>query len=56
MGIVIPRPPLRAAGSRRIRARLARHAEIMAELEADGMSREAASAEAYVRVIREIPR
>lgn len=56
MGIVIPRPPLRAAGNRRIKARLARHAEIMAELEAGGLDREAASREAYQRVIREIPR
>lgn len=56
MGQVVPRPALRAAGNRRIKARLARHAELQAELEAAGHDKATASRMAYEQVLKEIPR
>ncbi len=47
MGIVIPRPPIRAKESRTIRQRLARHAELTERYKAEGLSPAAASAKAY---------
>lgn len=56
MGIVNPRPALRAAGNRRIRARLALHKELMDQLVAEGVDPKVASRQAYEQVLKEIPR
>lgn len=53
MGIVVPRPALRAGGNRRIRNRLARHKVLTDELIAGGMSLEEASRIAFRQVLEE---
>lgn len=50
MGIVIPRPPMRARERRTIEAQLNYHHDLMTKFIADGMSREDASAKAYEQV------
>jgi hypothetical protein len=55
MGIVNPRPPLRAGGNRLIRVRLARHKVLTDQYIAGGMDSKAASSRAYAEVLREIP-
>lgn len=47
MGIIIPRPAMRGAEFRRVKARLDRHQEIMTGLEAQGVPRIEASAQAH---------
>jgi hypothetical protein len=46
MGIIIPRPPMRKAERRRVQMHLARHSALMRAYEAQGMTREQASAAA----------
>jgi hypothetical protein len=53
MGIAIPRPPMRKREARKIAARLVRHAKFMAEFEANGMDREAASQAAMHALLAE---
>lgn len=55
MGITVPRPALRKAGARRITNNLRDHADHMARLQAQGMTREQASAEAFRLVKAGIP-
>lgn len=55
MGIIKPRPALRKAGARRIKKNLADHADHMARLQANGMSRTDASTEAMRLVKAGIP-
>ncbi len=50
MGIVNPRPALRKAGIRRIKINLRDHACHMARFQAQGMSRDDASKEAFAMV------
>jgi len=50
MGIINPRPAIRKAGIRRVEQSLARHAELMARFEAEGLSREEASRKAFIWV------
>lgn len=50
MGIVVPRPAMRAAGRRSVEASLRLHAEYMRQLEASGFSREEASRKAFLMV------
>ncbi len=47
MGIINPRPALRKAGVRRVKNNLAAHACHMARLQAQGMTRDNASREAF---------
>ena len=47
MGIAVPRPAMRAQGRRFLERRLARHAELMKQFVAEGMSRDDASRKAY---------
>lgn len=53
MGIVIPRPALRAGGNRRIRNRLARHKVLTDALLAEGVPLAEASRQAYNQVLQE---
>lgn len=53
MGIAIPRPQMRQRERRIIEATMARHSELMTKFEADGMSRQEASAKAYEQVQQE---
>ncbi len=55
MGIINPRPALRRAGIRRIKTNLRDHANHMARFIANGMTREAASAEAFRMVKAGVP-
>lgn len=50
MGIIRPRPAIRKREIRTIEARLAEHARLMAQYEAQGMDRTAASARAYADI------
>lgn len=55
MGIINPRPALRKAGIRRIKTNLRDHADHMARFQAQGMSRDDASKEAFAMVKAGIP-
>ena len=55
MGIINPRPALRKAGARRIKNSLRDHADHMARLQAQGMSRDDASREAFRLVKAGVP-
>lgn len=53
MGIIIPRPPMRAKERRTIEANLKRHHELMLKHEAAGLIRAEASAAAYRELKKE---
>ncbi len=48
MGIIKPRPAMRAKERRTVEETLRHHAELMKRFEADGLSRDEASHKAYV--------
>lgn len=54
MGVIVPRPAIRARESRRVATALRRHAEIAAELEQRGIPREQATQRAAVQLRKEL--